>query len=783
MPVVVPSVLKTAAKPFARTCIDGDAATSALSTRLGPQKECSLDTKFLANCTNNNVPYLQDNDLPLLSISLDQGEIRVSLPVASDCYYTNSSSKKGHFFNNETDQFMFFENYSISTSRNVFTTVGCQTLGLVVGRSYYSYEDDEFISTQAFPKACLSYCEKSSEVNAKDGECEGTGCCNTTVPEDSQGHGLSMMSYFFENSVLNNSQVIDYNPCGHAFLVENGTYTFETAHLHKLENTSFPVVLDWTVGENQICEGAKKNHSTYACKAQYSTCVDSKKLPGYLCKCLPGFQGNPYLHHGCKDIDECKEANKFCVEEATSCKNFIGSYSCVCPEGYTGNGKIHKTGNETHGCTRRPAPSEINIVNTKTPKQHNRQKTALLFVSVSILALFLVIFNVYCGLKKRELNKIKQQFFQQNGGLLLQQKIAKQKGSIETAKIFSIEELKKATNNFDEGKILGRGGYGIVYKGILQDNTTVAIKKSKISDQSQIEQFINEVIILSQINHTNVVKLLGCCLETQVPLLVYEFIQGGTLYDHLHGHNQSLKLNWKTRLRIASETAGALAYLHSATCPSVIHRDVKTTNILLDHNLKAKVSDFGASKIVPLDQTQFTTLVQGTIGYLDPEYFHTSHLTEKSDVYSFGVVLAELLTGRKALCFDLPENDRNLAMYFISSVNKGLLLQILDNQITNGTKPEQVMEFANIAKRCLRLKGEERPTMKEVATELEGLRIMENHRWETERSSLEETKNLVNPPSSSSLSSAFYGEDGVYGRDIISRLESIGQITISLGGR
>ncbi|XP_020963615.1 putative wall-associated receptor kinase-like 16 [Arachis ipaensis] len=403
-------------------------------------------------------------------------------------------------------------------------------------------------------------------------------------------------------------------------------------------------------------------------------------------------------------------------------------------------------------------------------------------VSLSILVLFVASFNAYCGLRKRKLNKLKEQFFQQNGGLLLQQKIAKHRGSIETAKIFSIEELKKATNNFDEVKILGRGGYGIVYKGLLQDNKTVAIKKSKISDQSQIEQFINEVVILTQINHTNVVKLLGCCLETQVPLLVYEFIQGGTLNDHLHGQNQSLKLNWKTRLRIAAETAGALAYLHSATCPPIIHRDVKTTNILLDHNLKAKVSDFGASKIVPLDKTELSTLVQGTVGYLDPEYFHTSHLTEKSDVYSFGVVLAELVTGRKALCFDLPEDDRNLAMYFISSMNKGRLLQILDNQITNEAKPEQLMEFANIAKRCLRLKGEERPTMKEVATELEGLRIMENHRWESDRSSLEETEDLLNAsPSSSSL--AFYSEDnGSYGRDIISRLESIGQISISLGG-
>ncbi|MED6221671.1 hypothetical protein PIB30_057058, partial [Stylosanthes scabra] len=372
-------------------------------------------------------------------------------------------------------------------------------------------------------------------------------------------------------------------------------------------------------------------------------------------------------------------------------------------------------------------------------------------VSLSILALFVVAFNAYYGLRKRKLNKLKEQFFQQNGGLLLQQKIAKHRGSIQTTKIFSIKELKKATNNFDEDKILGRGGQGIVYKGVLQDNTIVAIKKSKINDQRQIEQFINE----------------------RHPLLVYEFIQGGTLYDHLHGQNQSLRLNWKARLRIAAETAGALAYLHSATCPPIIHRNVKTTNILLDHNLKAKVSDFGASKIVPLDNTELSTLVKGTVRYLDPEYFHTSYLTEKSDVYSFGVILAELLTGRKALCFELTENDRNLATYFVSSMNQGRLHDILDKAIIEEAKPEQLMEFANMSKRCLRVKGEERPTMKEVAAELEGLRIMEKNRWESERSSLEETKILINAAassSSSSSSSAFYSE-------------SIGQITVSLGGR
>ena len=328
------------------------------------------------------------------------------------------------------------------------------------------------------------------------------------------------------------------------------------------------------------------------------------------------------------------------------------------------------------------------------------------------------------ALKKRKLIKLKEQFFQQNGGLLLQQKIESHGRSTETPKVFTVEELNEATNNFDDGKILGNGAQGTVYKGILQDKSIVAIKMSKINDQNQIEPFINEVVILSQINHRNVVRLLGCCLETEVPLLVYEFIPNGTLYEHLHDQSQSIKLTWKTRLRIAKETAGVLAYLHSAASTPIIHRDVKSANILLDHNLTAKVSDFGASRIVPLDYSLITTLVQGTLGYLDPEYLQTSVLTEKSDVYSFGVVLAELLTGNKALCYSRPVVERSLAMYFVSSMKEDRLLHILDNNISE-ENIEQLKEVALIAERCLRVNSEERPSMKEVAMGLEGIFVIE----------------------------------------------------------
>nr|KJB80655.1 hypothetical protein B456_013G109000 [Gossypium raimondii] len=374
-------------------------------------------------------------------------------------------------------------------------------------------------------------------------------------------------------------------------------YNFSIADLIDMQNKQdMPMVLDWTVG-NITCQEAQKDLTTYACEAANSECLDSNNGPGYCCRCKTGFQGNAYLVDGCQ-------------------------------EGFEGDGMVNGT-----GCRR--------IINQG--------------VSMSLLLIIIAGCWIYWGVQKRKLIKLKEKFFQQNGGLMLQQKLSN--GSIETAKIYTTEELKKATNNYHKSRVIGQGGYGTVYKGILPDNKVVAIKKSKVCDQSQMEQFINEVLMLSQINHRNVVKLLGCCLETEVPLLVYEFITNGTLADHLHDKLSASSLAWEMRLKVTAETAGALAYLHSTTSMLIIHRDVKTSNILLDNSYTTKVSDFGASRLVPLDQTQLTILVQGTLGYLDPEYFHSSQLTKKSDVYSFGVVLAELLTGKQALAFDRPEKE------------------------------------------------------------------------------------------------------------------------------
>ncbi|KAG8499383.1 hypothetical protein CXB51_005991 [Gossypium anomalum] len=346
--------------------------------------------------------------------------------------------------------------------------------------------------------------------------------------------------------------------------------------------------------------------------------------------------------------------------------------------------------------------------------------------------------------KKRKLLNMKKKFFKQNGGLLLHQELHEQRVSTETVKILIAEALKNATKNYDESQIIGRGGFGTVYKGILKNGTEVAIKKSKVVDQNQIKQFINEVIILTQINHRNVVKLLGCCLETEVPLLVYEFVSNGTLSKHIHCEDKASSISWGIRLRVATESAQVLSYLHSAASIPIIHRDVKPTNILLDDNYTAKVSDFGASRLVPTDQTQLSTMVQGTLGYLDPEYLCTAQLTEKSDVYSFGVVLVELLTGKTVHSFEGPEEERNLANHFVLWLKNDRLFEILDDKVAKEGAVEQIKEVAKLAKKCLNVKGEERPSMKEVAQVLEDLRRLRyEHPWAEVAVNLEETEFLL----------------------------------------
>lgn len=323
----------------------------------------------------------------------------------------------------------------------------------------------------------------------------------------------------------------------------------------------------------------------------------------------------------------------------------------------------------------------------------------------------------------KKTNQKRKRFFHSNYDLLIQQYKINSSGNdnlVEKIKFFSLKDIEKATDKFDSSRIVGQGGHGTVYKGLF-DLKVVAIKKPKMIVQDEIIEFLNEVILLSQISHRNVVQLIGCCLETEVPLLVYEFISNGTLFDHLHVHHGETPLTWKDHLRIATEISTGLAYLHTAANVFVLHRDIKSANILLDERLTAKISDFGASRTIEVEQTHISTNVQGTLGYMDPEYMHTGQLTDKSDVYSVGVILVELLTGQRPTTKLRSHDDRNLISYFGWAVKENKLLNVLDSFVLDEVNLQQVQVVASLALDCLSMRGRNRPTMKEVEMTLEGL--------------------------------------------------------------
>lgn len=285
----------------------------------------------------------------------------------------------------------------------------------------------------------------------------------------------------------------------------------------------------------------------------------------------------------------------------------------------------------------------------------------------------------------------------------------------------SFAELQQATNNFDTKLLIGEGGFGNVYRGTLLNGTNVAVKRGKRDEQGSGQgrpEFQTEIMVLSKIRHRHLVSLIGYCDERSEMILVYEFMEKGSLRDHLYDSNLP-RLSWKQRLEICIGAARGLHYLHKGAAGGIIHRDVKSTNILLDENHVAKVADFGLSRSGPLDETHVSTNVKGTFGYLDPEYIMSQQLTEKSDVYSFGVVLLEVLCARRAIDTMLPRDQMNLAEWGMLCKKKGLLEQIVDTSIKNEIDPSSLRKFSETAEKCLQEDANDRPTMGDVLWDLE----------------------------------------------------------------
>ncbi|KAK8671389.1 hypothetical protein V6N13_037985 [Hibiscus sabdariffa] len=538
-----------------------------------------------------------DVEVQVLHISLD-GYVRISTGgnIGSDCY-----SSSGRDLRPSSGFSYITRELVISHTRNKLTAIGCDTIAHIG-----SFFNGPFFQRQNFSTGCLTSC--SSVADVITGSCSGIGCCQTAIPKGLRGYEFNF------DSPGNHSSVLSFNPCSYGFGVEDGAYDFSVSDLNATDfsKREFPLILDWTVGQ-QNCTEAQRDPQNYACK-ENSDCTDPDNNEGYLCKCADGFQGNPYL--GCQDINEC-ETLKPCSVRGT-CHNTPGNYSCSCPTGFEGDGWRNGT-----GCTRTKPGRESPFI------------LALLVLgsSFGLLVLSAGVWRLYKILQRRRSNKLKQKLFERNGGLLFQKKLSSNEGGLDKAKLFSSKELEAATDQYNENRILGRGGQGMVYKGMLPDGRIVAVKKSKTVNQGFLEQFINEIVILSQIDHRNVVKLLGCCLETEVPLLVYEFIPNGTLSHFIHDQNEEYPRSWDMRLRIAAEVAREKA-----------------------------VSTFGLEEV------------------------------------------------------------RGLVSYFMSAMEENRLLDIIDSEIERDSLKDEVVAVAQLAERCLNLDGRLRPTMKEVAMELERLR-------------------------------------------------------------
>lgn len=296
----------------------------------------------------------------------------------------------------------------------------------------------------------------------------------------------------------------------------------------------------------------------------------------------------------------------------------------------------------------------------------------------------------------------------------------------QASSVFTLKEMEEATCSFSDEKLVGKGGFGRVYRGTLRSGEVVAIKKMELPPFKEAEgerEFRVEVDILSRLDHPNLVSLIGYCADGKQRFLVYEYMHNGNLQDHLNGIGDT-KMDWPLRLKVALGAARGLAYLHSSSNVGIpiVHRDFKSTNILLNSNFDAKISDFGLAKLMPEGQDIYVTArVLGTFGYFDPEYTSTGKLTLQSDVYAFGVVLLELLTGRRAVDLNQGPNDQNLVLQVRHILNdRKKLRKVIDPEMGRSSYTvESIAMFANLASRCVRTESSERPSMAECVKELQ----------------------------------------------------------------
>ncbi|CAH8352895.1 unnamed protein product [Eruca vesicaria subsp. sativa] len=707
----------------------------------GIGKSCYLEKSYEIECrstarSRKPVPFLSVINKEVVSISLPNmdnsvvpsyGIVRIRSPITyTGCFTSTDGKETGAPIMNLTGSpmFIYYRNRLIAFGCNSKVSLTHVEPDIVGCELNCSMSKGNILSVEGCPRNLFS--SETYYVCTKDEftSCSGNGCCDTFVPntpqqvlgiriESNDGNSTKRTKQEHCRVVAFVTDELDHMPSGTnpQKLLAKGHYTVSLGWIFQTKNTSYLNSLACKNATEYDYDPSKIFEPRTKCICQFVR--NSSEMRFGNCGCNHGYSGNPFIVDGCKDIDECKLGTYSC-EEGQNCVNTPGHYKCV--------------GDKT--------------------------KSILIGVGsgFGVLALVGGVWWLRKFLIKRRIEKRKQKFFKRNGGLLLQQELNTSDGNVEKTRIFTSRELEKATEKFSQNRVIGQGGQGTVYKGMLVDGRTVAVKKSKVIDEDKLQEFINEVVILSQINHRHIVKLLGCCLETEVPILVYEFILNGNLFQHIHEESDDYTMIWGMRLRMAVDVAGALSYLHSSASSAIYHRDIKSTNILLDEKYRAKVADFGTSRSITIDQTHWTTVVSGTVGYLDSEYYRSSQFTDKSDVYSFGVVLAELITGEKPVI--MVGNTRgtvSLADHFRLAMKEKRLFDIVDARIKEDCKLEQVMAVAKLAMKCLSSKGNKRPNMREVFTELERIftspedsQVQQIHLDEEDEEEKEEVRNMIN---------------------------------------
>ncbi|KAJ0592074.1 putative protein kinase RLK-Pelle-DLSV family [Helianthus annuus] len=359
-----------------------------------------------------------------------------------------------------------------------------------------------------------------------------------------------------------------------------------------------------------------------------------------------------------------------------------------------------------------PAPL---LLNQESSKDHHSTSFLLIFL-VGLIVVLILLILVFVFLKFVKPAQLKKAGKPKKSGKDTKDYFS---GNLRTTNYYSFQALKKATKNFSETNLLGKGGFGPVYLGKLDDGQLVAVKKLALEKSQQGEaEFLSEVKMITSIQHKNLVRLLGCCSEGPQRLLVYEYMKNRSLDLIIYGKTDQY-LDWNTRFQIILGIARGLQYLHEDSHIRIVHRDIKASNILLDDKFQPRIGDFGLARFFPEDQAYLSTTFAGTLGYTAPEYAIRGQLSEKADIYSFGVLVLEIISCRKNTNLNLPLEMQYLPEYAWKLYERSKLIELVDPRMRNaGFIEKDVMQTIHVALLCLQAKANIRPPMSEIVAML-----------------------------------------------------------------